>query len=361
MPINDLDKLKPENYKRLFMIEKGVGFLISDLFMNQYRHLDGLLIYSKGTWTAYISNKSHKKSLRDGLKLFSLNIHYKKYRKKFLDYLYRVDKFKMNIDLKNITEQGVKNISDIFKEIWKHYHKTEFFYTDLAYEKSNSNKTLQKNLKDLQKFKMAGRNAMNDLGFNHFYVYIDAVADKLGREKNELRFLNQKEIINLFHNPEIQYLKAKKRQQRFVIYSVRGKVIELDDKNAYQIIKRFEKNITETSELKGTVAHPGFVKGKARVILLNYNNIKEQLKQIAQMHEGEILVAETTSPEFTPALKKAKAVITNQGGLGSHAAIVSRELGIPCIVGTQTATAVIKTGDDLEVDANKGIVKIIEQ
>jgi pyruvate,water dikinase len=79
------------------------------------------------------------------------------------------------------------------------------------------------------------------------------------------------------------------------------------------------------------------------------------------MKNGQILVAETTSPELLPACKKAGAIVTNQGGLLSHAAIVSRELKIPCIVGVGNATDVLHDGDEVEVDADKGIVKILNR
>lgn len=68
-----------------------------------------------------------------------------------------------------------------------------------------------------------------------------------------------------------------------------------------------------------------------------------------------------TSPEYVFAMKKASAAITDTGGLTSHAAIVSRELDIPCIVGTKIATKILKDGDLVEVDANKSIVKIIKK
>ena len=77
------------------------------------------------------------------------------------------------------------------------------------------------------------------------------------------------------------------------------------------------------------------------------------------MQKGEILVAIMTTPDFTPALKKAAAIVTDEGGVTCHAAIISRELGIPCVVGTRIATRTFKNGDILEVDANHGIVRKI--
>ena len=68
-----------------------------------------------------------------------------------------------------------------------------------------------------------------------------------------------------------------------------------------------------------------------------------------------------TRPEFVPLMKKAGGIITNEGGITSHAAIISRELGIPCIIGTKIATKVLHDGDLVEVDADNGVVRILER
>ena len=81
--------------------------------------------------------------------------------------------------------------------------------------------------------------------------------------------------------------------------------------------------------------------------------------QINKVKLGDILVAKMTRPDYVPAMRRAAAIVTNEGGMTCHAAIVSRELGIPCIVGTKIATKVLKDGDLVEVDAEKGIVKKI--
>ena len=80
-------------------------------------------------------------------------------------------------------------------------------------------------------------------------------------------------------------------------------------------------------------------------------------KENKKIKKGEILLVSNTTPDFMPAISKAAAIITNEGGLTCHAAIVSRELKIPCIVGTKIATQVLKDGDMVEVDASKGIIK----
>ena len=114
-----------------------------------------------------------------------------------------------------------------------------------------------------------------------------------------------------------------------------------------------KKTDGQLAEVKGIVASKGNnTKVVGRVhILLNPDEIED-------FAQGEILLAPMTSPEYVFAMKKSAAVVTDEGGLTSHAAIVSRELGVPCIVGTKIATHVFKTGDLVEIDVGSGIVRI---
>ena len=92
--------------------------------------------------------------------------------------------------------------------------------------------------------------------------------------------------------------------------------------------------------------------GKVRVI--------KDASRIGQFKKGEVLVTKMTDPDWVPIMKVASAIITDEGGITSHAAIVSRELGIPCIIGTKNATKVLNDGSLVEVRANHGIVKILK-
>ena len=104
----------------------------------------------------------------------------------------------------------------------------------------------------------------------------------------------------------------------------------------------------------------GKVKGPVKVITVDYSDISLLNAEIQKMSKGDILVAQTTAPELIVACKKAAAIVTDLGGMLSHAAIVSREFGIPCIVGTEYATQVFKDGDMVEVDAERGIVRKVD-
>jgi len=98
--------------------------------------------------------------------------------------------------------------------------------------------------------------------------------------------------------------------------------------------------------LRGTPASLGIVNGKVKIIL--------DPKECKKMKKGEILVTEMTDPLYMPAIRRAKAIVTNIGGLLCHAAITSRELKIPCIVNTKKATKILKNGQKIIVYAIKG-------
>ncbi len=108
------------------------------------------------------------------------------------------------------------------------------------------------------------------------------------------------------------------------------------------------KEIKLTPLLKGLAASPGVAVGKVKIIL--------DPSELGKMEKGDILVTKMTNPDFVPAMRIAAAIVTDEGGITSHAAIVSRELGIPCIVGTGNATKVLKDNQIITVDATRGVV-----
>lgn len=118
----------------------------------------------------------------------------------------------------------------------------------------------------------------------------------------------------------------------------------------------FEKENTEEISIRqitGQIAFKGKARGKVKIIRMK--------QEIADFRKGDILVSSMTIPDFVPAMKKAAAIITDEGGITCHAAIISRELKKPCIIGTKVATKILKDGDAVEVDADNGIVRIIKK
>lgn len=148
--------------------------------------------------------------------------------------------------------------------------------------------------------------------------------------------------------------KLNKRKNEVLLIITHDSFEEVYGKKAgEQRDKETKVNVNESiSEFQGLSANPGRVRGIAKVCI----SAKDAIQRIK---EGDILVTGMTMPEFLPAMKKASAIITDEGGLTCHAAIISRELGKPCIVGTKISTRTIKDGCTIEVNANHGIIKIV--
>jgi len=120
--------------------------------------------------------------------------------------------------------------------------------------------------------------------------------------------------------------------------------------NSLDVIKEDVKNVRI---FNGDCASPGRVQGE--ICIVNFS------KDIKKMKKGNILLSSATSPDLIPAIRKASAIITDVGGIICHAAVISRELSIPCVVGTKIATKILKNGDIVDVDATHGKISIIKK
>ena len=153
----------------------------------------------------------------------------------------------------------------------------------------------------------------------------------------------------------IEERKEKREQGLFFIYQNRNgsELIEWT-REPGQFVAKLEHVEEIDSIIRGNIAFKGKVTGYARLIFTNDYQNKE-------FNNGDILVASSTSPELTPLIQKSGAVVTDEGGMMCHAAIIARELHKPCIIGTKIATSIINTGDLVEIDANKGTVRILKK
>lgn len=145
-----------------------------------------------------------------------------------------------------------------------------------------------------------------------------------------------------------------RRRRFFLIDGTAGSVRTLAGQPAQRFLARHYRPpaVGKVTELAGQTACPGKAMGIVRIV-----NVPADMKK---MKMGDILVSIATTPDIVSAMRKATAIVTNEGGITSHAAIVSRELGKPCVIGTKIATHVFKDGDKVEVDANKGVVRKIK-
>lgn len=155
-----------------------------------------------------------------------------------------------------------------------------------------------------------------------------------------------------FFPQDCEFALDKKRKIFFVQTRPVTTLKESQEKQSTEELKEIKKAEDQIEDktvlLSGSAASPGI--GWGAVVLV------KSKKEIGKVKQGDILVTSMTTPDFVPAMKKVSGIVTDKGGLTSHAAIVSRELGVPCVVGTETATKVLKNGEVITVDGGKGKV-----
>ena len=178
--------------------------------------------------------------------------------------------------------------------------------------------------------------------------------------KDSARFVLPEEIWSGEIESEDIISKIEERKRGFIFYKNEIFTGNLDDNlEKLGIILEEEESVISgkaevtENEIKGQVANKGQAKGIVRIV--------SSTRDLPKVKEGDILVAAMTMPKYLPAMKKAAAFITDEGGLTSHAAIVSREMNKPCIVGTKVATKLLRDGNEIEVDADNGIVRILKK
>ncbi len=189
-------------------------------------------------------------------------------------------------------------------------------------------------------------------------LMLNEVCRRYKYKKDDLLNLRELEIERIINKKQDVTSLLDRRRRAFGFLCADGAVTEimLDQAENYWSLYSEEKAGQNITELRGVVASRGSVSkltGFVQVIL--------DPKDADHFRENSILVAPMTTPEYVFIMKRSMAVITDTGGLTSHAAIVSRELRKPCIVGTKIATKVLRDGDLVEVDANEGVVKIIKE
>lgn len=176
----------------------------------------------------------------------------------------------------------------------------------------------------------------------------EEIASRLKIKYSELVYMTYEEILESLSRNKL-IVAINKIHKRFDNYAV-----VLKDGSVKLLNAKIRKSHVAESLtiIKGSVGSHGKVVGKVRII--------RNSSEINKIKNGEILVTYMTTPDFIIGINKAVAIVTNDGGITCHAAIIARELNIPCIIGTKIATRVLKDGDLVEVNADSGIVKIIK-
>jgi|GEM_PF-1723248 len=206
---------------------------------------------------------------------------------------------------------------------------------------------------------IAARSYSKDSQFFGYYA-LEKIFQEFGRRTNlnleQVRFLAPREFREVLLNKQ-DFKKITSQRMKYSLHlSDQGDTVFYCGAEAKKIRKKInlnlhKNNVPESKIISGQPAYGGIVKGRVKIV----NTINE----IFKIHQGNILVSRMTNPSIVPAMKKAAAIVTDIGGITCHAAIVARELRKPCIIGTKVATQVLRDGDEVEVNANQGEIRVL--
>jgi phosphoenolpyruvate synthase/pyruvate phosphate dikinase len=266
-------------------------------------------------------------------------------------------------------QKGTKFLNDLFKDYikllaeLKEVHEKEYLrdskdihdYSDLIYKAALYMTTFfyvgsdERSPKEAQDTAVQARKEGDFFADNDVFVRKNIA--KLGNITEELAgVVLPNELESMPHTDVLE----KRLEAYLLIDGQESFVGSLEEyiKAHDEYIFQSEKISKDISELKGSSACKGVVRGLARIVL--------KQSHMSSVKKGDILVAPMTTPDFLPAMERAGAFVTDEGGITCHAAIVAREMNKPCIIGTKIATEVLKDGDMVEVDADNGVVRIVK-
>lgn len=196
------------------------------------------------------------------------------------------------------------------------------------------------------------------LGLVSLKEILNEIAKKMNISMEDVKWILIQENVEFLKFGKKISSKVTGERKKLSVYHIEDMKIKLKiGKKAEEWRKTYlpPKDFIGVESVKGRTGNPGVKRGYVKLIV----DTPDIIKEIGRMKPGSILVTRNTRPDMIVACKKAAAIVTDEGGILSHAALVSREFGIPCIIATWHATKIFKDGDLVEVDANKGIVRKI--
>lgn len=253
-------------------------------------------------------------------------------------------------DFKKLKKEVSKQ--EIDKKYARMDRTKDLFRKLLSRIKDNSDKI---NLKLLHKYAWLRTDRVDVWKKSMYYLipfmnYIVNIGDDI--DIYDVSNMSSYEILQVLENDKFPS-KLKERRKRNLYAFHKNKINLITDKNEIEKIHENLQNFDSVKdEIIGKIACQGNVKGIVKII--------GHSEDLSKIKKGDVMVAKYTFPNFTPYMLKCSAIVTDEGGSISHAAIVGREHNIPCIVGTKIATKVFRDGDLVEVDANKGIVRKVK-
>lgn len=367
--------MNQKNYQFLFRADE-ISFLFAEYLISGkgYGDFDYLFLLEKQGIAAYLSGSGFRQYYELGKNLID-----KSFTKKLFA---EIDNFIETLKkIKCAPPISGANLASAWSQAENHYQEFVRLYgmcenplvaplEDMLMRKAKDKTVLVEMLNDKKLVQAMGLNALEKHSYatimgisrRRYQIHqnilplmklIDRIGSYLahGYQLTPLQIFshNREEFINLLEKGQAQNIDIlDSRAQGTVFLKTKNRWRRSEGKEFI----RWKNRLEENKPLSGEPVYPGVVTGKVKIHL-------EWISAEKDIPRNTILVSGMTSPHMVPFLKKVKGIITDEGGLTCHAAIIARELKIPAIVGTGNATQVLKDGDTVELDARRGIIKIL--
>lgn len=374
-PITSLNTVQPDkkhhaspdilDYELTFKVV-GLNFMFADLLSHGFGYLHPLFICNKDEFWQYFPKERMEYAAKYGYRWLNSPTGFSKYHNEFTIFHKNAIAQLTNILENRLTTQSVRAFFSLIYDYFTFYSKMDFQFTNLTYLYVNDNVVIAKNLRRLSRFKDVARVWVNHVSINDDCLLsklLCKISHQFKISRDDLGFYKIAEIIALFdtkNSPQLEDIKMRSECSIVINNGLSTKYMW--GEHAAHFISHVEKirQSRENATIAGQVANRGanrYVTGTVCLINVDYSNLQEMEKSILHMKKGHILVSEFTAPELIMACSKALAIVTDMGGMLSHAAIVSRELGIPCVVGTEHASRSLTNGESINIDLDLGIIE----
>ena len=322
---------------------------------SNYGKVDYVCIYNpkQKSFSAYLSPRGLKQAAFCGRKKILDNALWQSIFTKYQKYFGHVDRLETS-EIPDINSQQFKSWWEQTLNYIKIIHDIYFYCEEptlLYLEKHRQKKEIEQIFYYIGKYKLEAHKRLSIL-----HIIFDKLIIKINQQYNipldDLRILTFPEFNGLIKsNFKKEYIQGLDNRKKGYVYYKNWSVY---DGSQYE---EWRKKLLPNDQLKQVKGVPAYQIQK-KVI----GKIKSHISfsYVSDLPKDCILVTGMTNPQLVPFLKNVKGIVTDEGGLMCHAAIISRELKIPCIVGTREATQIFKDGDLVELDTQKGIVKKIK-
>ena len=332
----------------------------------EYRERDFVFVWKDGEYLCFVSKEERKRLAQEGLRLYTdeFEAFEARMEKAIPNYAVALGEH-ADADISaysdSVLNKKYKELLDTLSVAFKDYFFLEYHSTDEVARIINERdenydlKLFGETCEKMGRIKLRLREVtFNSVWYAPFLVdkYAREIANRLQLEEDYYRY-QYSELIAMLDGQKID---AKARHGT-VVWGKFSNHKEITGEDAKCILKKLHNIDMSVTQFKGQIGNKGVYRGPVKII--NFSSDTNFSAEIEAMQKGDVLVAGSTGPEMILACKKAGAIVTDEGGVISHAAIVSREFGIPSVIGTKVATSVLKAGDIVEVDANRGVVRII--